>query len=455
MNNIKRKFLVSADIQRWLKQQRSNIQQIEQFYTVSTVDEACYYSKLFPDTYTKVTVDKHGTEEITSINEEVYVLHRKEHLGRIIVKNAYSVMIDESTFVVEKYLKKLEGIYILIGYFQDEKALRNSKTIQDLQPFVLKEIDKDDKYSDHSLALYVKPMEYNLQTFFRKIDAFESPNLFFWQVPQRVYISDGVSLVLYRNIRLLNYYKMNFKKKHFSATLHRLRILLRRTATLLETFSDLFDPKVQHFCTELLKRYYEETKVLRYLYFLNELCATREDAKLTLYSELKSLITEEEKAVVQMLQSQFFTQMIDLLTREIEMQENDKYISLKKEVKNVVRERLKRFEMLLGNTNKVYDDKVLEEIYISMDTLQTLIEDFFHIIGEKESRILVEELNILLKPLREYRNCKEREVILNNIKAKSETKTLDIYPLLCEHEESLKDKIEFALKLLRSSKFYV
>ena len=455
MNNIKRKFLVSADIQRWLKQQRSNIQKIEQFYTVSTVDEACYYSKLFPDTYTKVTVDKHGTEEITSINEEVYVLHRKEHLGRIIVKNAYSVMIDESTFVVEKYLKKLEGIYILIGYFQDEKALRNSKTIQDLQPFVLKEIDKDEKYSDHSLALYVKPMEYNLQTFFRKIDAFESPNLFFWQVPQRVYISDGVSLVLYRNIRLLNYYKMNFKKKHFSATLHRLRILLRRTATLLETFSDLFDPKVQHFCTELLKRYYEETKVLRYLYFLNELCATREDAKLTLYSELKSLITEEEKAVVQMLQSQFFTQMIDLLTREIEMQENDKYISLKKEVKNVVRERLKRFEMLLGNTNKVYDDKVLEEIYISMDTLQTLIEDFFHIIGEKESRILVEELNILLKPLREYRNCKEREVILNNIKAKSETKTLDIYPLLCEHEESLKDKIEFALKLLRSSKFYV
>ncbi len=455
MNNIKRKFLVSADIQRWLRQQRSNVKKTEQFYTVSYADEASYYHKLYPDTYTKVTVDQHGNEKITSVSEEVYVFHRKEHFGRIIVKNAYLVMIDESTFVVDKYLKKLEGIYILIGYFQDEKALRNSETIQELQPFVLKEIDQDDKYSDHSLALYVKPMEYNLQTFFRKIDAFESPNLFFWQVPQRVYIRDGVSLLLYRNIRLLNYYKVNFQKKHFSATLHRLRILLRRTATLLETFSDLFDPKVQHFCTKLLQRYYEETKVLRYLYFLNELCATREDAKLTLYSELKSLITEEEKAVIQMLQSQPFAQMTDLLTREIEIQKNHKYISLKKEVKNIVSESLKRFEMLLGNTKKGYDDKVLEEIYISMDTLQTLIEDFFHIIGEKESRILVEELNILLKPLREYRNCKEREIILDNIKAQSETKTLDIYPLLCEHEEILKDKIEFALKLLRSSKFYV
>ena len=455
MNNIQRKFLVSADIQRWLKKHMPKIHKTEQFYTVSNAQEACYFHKYFPDTYTKVMVDKHGNKEVISVSEEVYASHRKNHLGRVMVKTSYTVTIDGSTFVVEKYLKKLEGIYILIGYFQDEKACRNSETIQELQPFVLKEIDQDDKYSDHALALYEKPMEYNLQRLFEKIDAFESPNLFFWQVPQRVYVRDGVSLVLYRNIRLLNYYKMNFQKKHFSATLHRLRVLLRRIATLLETFSELFNPKVHRFCIELLQRYYEETKVLRYLYFLNELCATRKDAKLTLYSELKSLISQEEKAVTQMLLSQPFVQMINILTREIDMQENQKYISLKREVKNVVRERLERFEMLLGKTKEGYDDEVLEMVYIFIDSLQTLIEDFFHIIGEKESKIIIEELNILFKPLREYRNCKERTVILNDIKAKSETKTLDIDPLLCEHEEILKDKIEYALKLLRGSKFYV
>ena len=455
MNKIKRKFLVSADIQRWLKKHRPKVQKTEQFYAVSNADEVCYFHKNFPDTYRKVTVDKHGNEKVSSVNEEVYVLHRKNHLGRIIVRTSYSVIIDKSTFVVEKYLKKLEGIYILIGYFQDEKVLRGSETIEELQPFVLKEIDQDEKYSDRALALHVKPMEYNLQKFFEKIDAFESPNLFFWQVPQRVYVRDGVSLVVYRNIRLLSYYRMGFQKKHFSATLHRLRVLLRRTATLLETFSDLFNLNVQRMSIELLQRYYEETKVLRYLYFLNELCATREDAKLTLYSELKSLISQEEKAVMQMLQSQSFIQMINILTREIEVQENQKYISLKREVKNVVRKRLARFEMLLGKTREGYDDEMLEELYIAMDTLQTLIEDFFHIIGEKESRIIVEELNILLKPLREYRNCKERAGILTDIKAQSETKTLDIDPLLCEHKESLKDKIEYALKLLRGSTFYV
>lgn len=455
MNNIQHRFLVSSDIRRWLKKYTPIIHKKEQFYTVSNTQEAWYYHKHFPDSYTKVMVHNHGNKEIISVSEEKYVSQRKNHLGRIIVKTSHTVMIDGNTFVVEKYLKKLEGLYILIASFQDEKAFRNSETIQELQSFVLKEIDQDDKYSDHSLALHVKPMEYDVQKFFEKIDAFESPNLFFWQVPKRVYVRDGVSLLLYRNIRLVNYYKMNFQKKHFSATLHRLRVLLRRTATLLEMFPDLYTPNVQYFSIELFQRYYEETTLLRYLYFLNELSTTRENVKLTLYSELKSLITQEEEAVTQMLLSQPFRQMLNILTREIGLQENQKYISLHKEVKNVLRERLGRFEMLLGKTKEGYDDEVLEGLYIFIDSLQTLIEDFFHIIGEKESRILVEELNILFKPLREYRNCKERAVILNDIKAKSETKTLDIDPLLCEHEKVLKDKISYALKLLRSSKFYV
>lgn len=455
MNNIQRKFLVSADIERWLKKQSPELQRTERFYIASNADKACYYHKHFPDTYTKVMVDKHGDEEVSTVSADLYISQRKKHMGRVVVKKSYTVFIDKNTFIVEKYIKKLKGLYILIGHFQDEKVLRDSETIQVIQPFVLKEIDQDDKYSDHALALYVKPMEYNLHKFFEKMDAFESPNLFFWQVPQRVYVRDGVSLVLYRNIRLLNHYKVSFQKKHFSSTLHRLRVLLRRTSIILETFSDLFSPNIQRFCIDLLQRYYEETKLLRYLYFLDELCVTREDAKLTLYSELKSLISQEEEAVTQMLLSKPFIQMINLLIREIKVQENQKYISLKGEVKKIVRERLGRFEMLLGTTKEGYDDEVLEKLYICIDSLQTIIEDFFHIIGEKEAQIILEELNILLKPLREYRNCKERAVILHTIKAQSETKTLDTDPLLCEHEDVLQDKIEYALKLLRTSRFYI
>ena len=240
MKKITRKFLVYADIRRWLEKQEPKVQKTEQFYTVWNADEVCYYHKLFPDTYTKFTTDAQGHEKITSVTQEKYDSHRKEHLGRIIVKQSSTFFLETCEFVVEKYLKKLEGIYIVIGYFPDEKALHHSKTLEALQPFVIKEIDQDEKYSDHALALYEKPMEYDLKKFFEKIDAFESPNLFFWQVPQRLYVRDGVALVLYRNIRLLNYYKINFQKKHFSASLHRLRVLLRRTATLLETFSDLF-----------------------------------------------------------------------------------------------------------------------------------------------------------------------------------------------------------------------
>ncbi len=455
MNKIQRKFLISADIQRWLKEQILTLEKTEQFYIKSDSDTQCYYLKSFPQTYTKVMIGKEGKEDMVSVTEEVYDEERKKHTGRKLTRKSYTVAMGEETFVVSKYLKNLKGLYVLSAYFNDAKAMRESQMLEMLQAFILKEIDHDEKYTDRILSLCVKPMEYDLHKLFDKIDAFESANLFFWQVPRRLYVRDGVALLLYKNLRLLHYYKVNYQRKHLSATLHRLRVLMRRTATILDTFPDLFAPGVQRFCTSLLLRYHEETKLLRTLYFLEELCSTRENAKLSLYSELKSLTSQEEKEVTQMLLSQPFGQLIQILTRELFDQEHHQYKALKKEVKKVVRKHLKTFETLLAKTKEGYDEEMLEQLYTSMDSLQTLIEDFYHILGEKETQRLVEEFNILFKPLREYRNCKERVIILTTIKEQSENATLDTDPLLCEHEVELKEKIAYALKLLRTSKFYI
>lgn len=117
--------------------------------------------------------------------------------------------------------------------------------------------------------------------------------------------------------------------------------------------------------------------------------------------------------------------------------------------------KLATFEEQLAQTKEGMSEEMLVTLYHTMDSLQTLLEDFFHIIGEKETQILVDEINILLKPLREYRNCKERAEILHAIKEQSQNSILEIEPLLCEHEKELKKKIERALQLLRTSKFYV
>lgn len=455
MNKIQRKFLISADIQRWLKKQKFNLEKTEQFYIKSDSDTTCYYLKRFPDTYTKVTIDEESKEESLPVTEKEYLSQRKNHRGRKVVKKSYTVSVGESTFIFSEYLKNLKGLYVLVSYFKDSKAMRESPTLETLQPFILKEIDKDAKYNDEALALCVKPMEYDLDKFFEKIDAYESANLFFWQVPGRLYVRDGVALVLYKNLRLLHHYKVSYQGKHLSATLHRLRVLLRRTATILETFPDLFTPNVQRFCNTMLLLYYKETKFLRYLYFLEELCATRENVKLGLYSELKTLTSQEEQAVTQMLLSQPFGYMIQILTRELYDQEYQQYKALKKEVKKAVRKRLKIFEIQLAETKEGYDEEMLDRMYTSLDSLQTLTEDFYHVLGQKETQIIIDELNILLKPLREYRNCKERKTILREIKEQSQNTMLDIDPLLCEHEGILEEKIDNALKLLRTSKFYI
>jgi len=215
-------------------------------------------------------IDKEGEEDIVPVTEEVYTKERKKHIGRKLTRKSYTVTMGEEIFVVSKYLKHLKGLYLLVAYFKDSKSMRESQTMETVQPLILKEIDQDAKYNDSALSLGVKPMEYDIHKFFDKIDAFESANLFFWQVPRRTYVRDGVALVLYKNLRLLHYYKVNYQRKHMSATLHRLRVLLRRTATILDTFPDYFTPGVQNFCKNILLRYHEETTFLRTLYFLEE-----------------------------------------------------------------------------------------------------------------------------------------------------------------------------------------
>ena len=69
MNKIQRKFLISADILRWLKQQKFSLEKTEQFYIKPDGDTECYYRKYFPDTYTKVTIGKEGEEDRSRIRQ--------------------------------------------------------------------------------------------------------------------------------------------------------------------------------------------------------------------------------------------------------------------------------------------------------------------------------------------------------------------------------------------------
>jgi hypothetical protein len=455
MREIESRFLVSADIMRWLKKQSYTSKRIEKFYVKSEDGSLYCYEKTFPNSFKK-TKEQEGLEaKSEQCSKEEYIKQKKQRIGKKLTQKVYTVVIDSEEYMVIEYKKRLKGIFLLFASFDSHKLLRESKTLESLHTFVLKTIDKDKKYEALNLALHIKPMEYDLNKLFENIDAYEAANLFFWQVPKRLYVRDGVTLILYKNLRLIHHYQVNYQRKHYSATLHRLRVLFRRTATLLDKFASLFNPNVQRFATSLLMRYHDETKLLRYLYFLEELSATKEDVTLSLHSALKTFTSEEEKAVVQMFYAKPFKQLIQIITRELYEEGYHKGNTLKREVKKVVKEELQSFKVLLFEAKKGWDEELLEEIYVSIDSIHTLVEDFFHILGEKETKELVEELNILLRPLREYRNCKEREKMLLGMKAQLRNETLDITPLLCTKINELQKSIEHALKLLRSSQFYI
>ncbi len=453
MYEIESKFLVSSDMMRWVEKYPYEVRKEEKFYLHIDEKEVVYCQKCDAGRYSKVVAASQAKPQEEAIDKERYLAYKKQRVGKVLSKRCYEIQCHDGRFEVWVYGKKLEGIYLLKASFDDEKQMRSSETLESLDAFVLKKIDKDRKYDEVNLARFVKPMEYDLNKMYEKIDAFESANLFFWQVPSRLYVRDGVSLILYKNLRLIHYYKVNYQRKHFAATLHRLRVLLRRTATIMQSFAAFYNPNVVRFSRELLLRYHDETKVLRYLYFLEELCSTKKEAQMRLYSELTTLIEQEERAVVQMFLSQPFNQLVQIITRELYDEEYAQYKPLKKEVKKVIRAKLKAFKQLLTRTKEGYDKALLDELYTAMDDLQTLIEDFYHIIGEERTKPLVEEITILLKPLREYRNCEERASILDAIKEHSENPHLEVATLLCEHQRQLQEKIAHALKLLRGSGF--
>ena len=70
MNEIQRKFLLSADIKRWIDKQTFTLEKTERFYVKSQIDTACYYLKTFPSTYIKVMIVKEGEEIISEVTEE-------------------------------------------------------------------------------------------------------------------------------------------------------------------------------------------------------------------------------------------------------------------------------------------------------------------------------------------------------------------------------------------------
>ena len=456
MNSIQHTFLISSDILRWLKKQTYKEEKTEQFFMESEAGTVCCYRKQFPDSYSQITVSKDGTEKKSSIDEKTYAEKMKYLIGRKTSKKSYTIEVTNEAYVFHEYLEDLKGLYLLVASFKDARIARESSILEDLQAFVLKKVDKESKYKDEALCLCVKPMEYSLEKHFEKIDAFESANLFFWQVPPRVYVRDGVVLVLYRNIRLLQHYKVNFRKKHQSPALHRLRVIMRRTATILEAFPEVLHPNMQQVCIDMLIRFHEHSKLLRYVYFLEELYTTTKHAKISIYSELKTLMEAQEHSVLQMLYSSQFRQTVQMLTREIQSPNHQQCYALTDEVKKVARKHLDTFEALLQKTKEGHDDAMLEALFVAMDSLQTIIEDFYHILGEREVRVIVDEMNVLLKPLREYRNCKERAGILRMMAQESGKEILlNDNPLLCKNIKVLEKKINHALKLLRGSKFYI
>ena len=408
-----------------------------------------YCSAVDKSIYLK-TIKRKLKKEETLINAGEYKKLKEKSIGKFLSKVIYTFEIEQRSYKLTCYKKHLKGICLLTM-----KTVSNHHThpCRTILPFVIRPIEQDERYREYNLVRYPKPKEYQIETHLAYLDAHEAPNLFFWQVPPDIYAYDGIALLLYKNARLIRYYQQSFLKKHFMASLHRMRVLFRRSLSLIEAFARYIEPSLLNDIGPSLRQLHDQTKRLRYLYFIEDLYISSKRSTLFLHTELKSMILEEEIKVVNHLNDAQMIHLIDRLSTPRQFQRKSDYLMLDQVAKEVVFMALGDFKKSLAQTDPEEFSDHSDLLYHRLDSLQTLMEDLHHIIGDRRLEPIKEEINILYKPLREYRNCIERQAILDEIAQGHPM--IEVGTLSCSRFEDTKEKLIKAIRLLKTSDLYL
>ena len=395
-------------------------------------------------------------EEIRPAQEDIEFIpdqpfeQKRAHPNTLLLE-ARRFIIDRD-FFVERYFFGDEQI--AIAYMRDKSSLQEQMLLKEhLGNVEAIDVTKSVRYDILTLIRCGKPLEYEITEYFEKIDRFEAGNLFFWQVPGGLYFADAIALLFYRYIRLLRYYQEGFLRYKNSAQLHRLRVIMRRMVLSLELFSDLFEePKREWFVRYLNKLYYE-SKELRYLYFIDELQVAQKSATLSFSGTLSSELREQRQKLIDLLSSDAHEAFLQQFAKSVK-QPKKACEPFEGKIRVLLKKRFSELEHLLSQSRSDQSEIIFHRFFESLERAQMLIEDFYRLIGQKRAGELAEEIDLLLKPLRAYRNCKVRNEIIERLIKLSgsavEPNSLSIY---CKERTAIEKRVLEAFRVLRSSSF--
>lgn len=251
---IEKKYLLkSADIIKILSGEGLSFEKknISQIYTRIEQNSEVRLRKS-NNSYVMTTKEGQGlkrSEKEEVVSQKLYQLAKKSAIGDCIKKTRYQFKLQNLPTCIDIYDGKFKNLVILEIEFPDEMSANSYQLPPIFKDEIAKEVTLDESYKNKNLALYGKSSFDNnlsLNELFANINKEPFEYKFLKDLPPAISAYDGIRAIYYSLSKKILFYQEKFLKSNEVEALHQFRVNIRKTRSLLQSMSKIFDDTINN-----------------------------------------------------------------------------------------------------------------------------------------------------------------------------------------------------------------
>ncbi|MSN95666.1 CHAD domain-containing protein [Campylobacter sp. FMV-PI01] len=346
---------------------------ITKFYTKISKQTTISYKKRDNAYYLNETTNSLEPKNVEiMISKNQYKTAKKEKISRSIKKEHFSFKIENEEYFLDVFKSNLKGIVILEVKINSKIDANNFQFNEILKNIEKKEITSNSAYEDKYLCLYgdieAKTNKSNSMKFLDYSDAYDN--------------FKAITTQIYDEILK---YKDEYLTTKNSEILHKIRVNIKKSRSLLKMSSDLYDPKISKIILENLKIAIKQTNHRHdFDVFINYLKKVPNSSQVI--ESLEFVANQKFFDVCKFIENEEMDDV--LLDYEILLKDSNKIYAtnkfmMKKFVALTLRKEIVKLEKKLFKLSDESQNKSFHKVRFQIQNINYLFENFIEMFGLK------------------------------------------------------------------------
>ncbi len=244
---IEKKYLLkSKDILQVLKNEGLEFKKehITQIYTKITDTKETRVRKCDNEYFLTSKIGKglKRKELERKIDVKLFEFAEQNRIGQSIQKIRHTFKLQNKAANIDIYELQLDGLIVLEVEFEDEQTANTYVLPNIFQEQVIKDVTTDEAYKNKNLALYGCQNQIDMGELFDSIKREPFEQEFLKRLPINSY--DGMRSIYYSLYGRIDFFKDIYLQNQNNEALHQFRVNIRKTRSLLQSLSGVFDTKI-------------------------------------------------------------------------------------------------------------------------------------------------------------------------------------------------------------------